>query len=180
MPLLRWYDGGGIGRGAGHLGGDGQARLDLLACLAQPRASVVRRQSRGRCAAEPVTVPHRWERIQELFDAALELAPEARTAYVHERAEDSTLRTEVLALLEAHEARGRLDSIADRLDASSTVAAVRLPPVLSGRYSIEREIGRGGMATRSEEHTSELQSRLHLVCRLLLEKKKKNISRIQV
>src|SRR2546422_7244162 len=30
------------------------------------------------------------------------------------------------------------------------------------------QIGR----TRSEEHTSELQSRLHLVCRLLLEKKK--------
>src|SRR2546429_7051056 len=34
----------------------------------------------------------------------------------------------------------------------------------------------GGEATpvRSEEHTSELQSRLHLVCRLLLEKKKIN------
>src|SRR2546422_5535795 len=31
----------------------------------------------------------------------------------------------------------------------------------------------GKAATRSEEHTSELQSRLHLVCRLLLEKKKK-------
>src|SRR2546422_6144624 len=30
-----------------------------------------------------------------------------------------------------------------------------------------------GMFGRSEEHTSELQSRLHLVCRLLLEKKKK-------
>src|SRR2546422_5478455 len=30
------------------------------------------------------------------------------------------------------------------------------------------------LAQRSEEHTSELQSRLHLVCRLLLEKKKKN------
>src|SRR5687768_18125348 len=29
---------------------------------------------------------------------------------------------------------------------------------------------------RSEEHTSELQSRLHLVCRLLLEKKKKETS----
>src|SRR2546422_3691069 len=28
---------------------------------------------------------------------------------------------------------------------------------------------------RSEEHTSELQSRLHLVCRLLLEKKKKQV-----
>src|SRR3989442_9251515 len=43
------------------------------------------------------------------------------------------------------------------------------------------EIGRGthrkpcavGMSARSEEHTSELQSRPHLVCRLLLEKKKK-------
>src|SRR2546422_8183310 len=31
---------------------------------------------------------------------------------------------------------------------------------------------------RSEEHTSELQSRLHLVCRLLLEKKKKNMNHI--
>src|SRR3989442_14472101 len=30
-------------------------------------------------------------------------------------------------------------------------------------------------STRSEEHTSELQSRPHLVCRLLLEKKKKKI-----
>src|SRR3989449_1339147 len=34
-----------------------------------------------------------------------------------------------------------------------------------------------GRRTRSEEHTSELQSRLHLVCRLLLEKKKKTKKR---
>src|SRR5260370_11952608 len=32
--------------------------------------------------------------------------------------------------------------------------------------------------TRSEEHTSELQSHLNLVCRLLLEKKKKKTTRI--
>src|SRR2546422_7089895 len=32
------------------------------------------------------------------------------------------------------------------------------------------------LSNRSEEHTSELQSRLHLVCRLLLEKKKKTKS----
>src|SRR3712207_8716943 len=36
-----------------------------------------------------------------------------------------------------------------------------------------RDLGRGGV--RSEEHTSELQSRQYLVCRLLLEKKKKKI-----
>src|SRR3989449_3163621 len=35
----------------------------------------------------------------------------------------------------------------------------------------------GQSFNRSEEHTSELQSRLHLVCRLLLEKKKKKINR---
>src|SRR5204863_9451405 len=42
--------------------------------------------------------------------------------------------------------------------------------------------GFGGTAPttrqRSEEHTSELQSRRDLVCRLLLEKKKKNINKI--
>src|SRR5687768_5428748 len=38
---------------------------------------------------------------------------------------------------------------------------------LGGSWAVEE------MTNRSEEHTSELQSRLHLVCRLLLEKKKK-------
>src|SRR2546429_8550993 len=37
----------------------------------------------------------------------------------------------------------------------------------------DRGLVRTGIPCRSEEHTSELQSRLHLVCRLLLEKKKK-------
>src|SRR6266481_9333908 len=32
------------------------------------------------------------------------------------------------------------------------------------------------VTVRSEEHTSELQSQFHLVCRLLLEKKKKDVS----
>src|SRR3972149_1781427 len=34
---------------------------------------------------------------------------------------------------------------------------------------------RAGMSTRSEEHTSELQSQSNLVCRLLLEKKKRDL-----
>src|SRR2546422_1567590 len=38
-----------------------------------------------------------------------------------------------------------------------------------------RPVPRPLQPDRSEEHTSELQSRLHLVCRLLLEKKKKDI-----
>src|SRR5687768_17960203 len=38
----------------------------------------------------------------------------------------------------------------------------------------------GHVRTRSEEHTSELQSRLHLVCRLLLEKKKTLIAKATI
>src|SRR5439155_16185152 len=38
---------------------------------------------------------------------------------------------------------------------------------------LRRDPGGDGCYLRSEEHTSELQSRGHLVCRLLLEKKKK-------
>src|SRR3712207_8800089 len=40
--------------------------------------------------------------------------------------------------------------------------------------------GPHGGGVRSEEHTSELQSRQYLVCRLLLEKKKKNVANITV
>src|SRR5439155_18408792 len=42
---------------------------------------------------------------------------------------------------------------------------------LGGSRDVERVVG--SAVTRSEEHTSELQSRGHLVCSLLLEKKKK-------
>src|SRR2546429_6711481 len=43
-------------------------------------------------------------------------------------------------------------------------------PVEDG-YRAKRRRRTSGPLSRSEEHTSELQSRLHLVCRLLLEKK---------
>src|SRR2546422_7763574 len=43
----------------------------------------------------------------------------------------------------------------------------------SGQINRPPERRRPMRRSRSEEHTSELQSRLHLVCRLLLEKKKK-------
>src|SRR2546430_8915172 len=43
-------------------------------------------------------------------------------------------------------------------------------------HSARCEGQRGVDATRSEEHTSELQSQSNLVCRLLLEKKKKHLT----
>src|SRR2546427_6459863 len=56
------------------------------------------------------------------------------------------------------------------------VAIFILPP---SRQELERRLRKRGQDSeeeRSEEHTSELQSQSNLVCRLLLEKKKKDLS----
>src|SRR3712207_8152680 len=55
-----------------------------------------------------------------------------------------------------------------RADARSAAQAQPLPRGLRRRRGPDRVV------TRSEEHTSELQSRQYLVCRLLLEKKKRS------
>src|SRR2546422_6015796 len=50
---------------------------------------------------------------------------------------------------------------------------IRGPTGIAGQwFGIKLILMIGSVYGRSEEHTSELQSRLHLVCRLLLEKKK--------
>src|SRR2546422_7266896 len=52
--------------------------------------------------------------------------------------------------------------------------ASRRPSASPEARSMRKTVG-AAARLRSEEHTSELQSRLHLVCRLLLEKKKNTI-----
>src|SRR2546422_4333273 len=49
--------------------------------------------------------------------------------------------------------------------------------LLDGAELDQDVLARLVLGDRSEEHTSELQSRLHLVCRLLLEKKKNHLTR---
>src|SRR3712207_8137387 len=51
---------------------------------------------------------------------------------------------------------------------------------IRGIVKIQLEGLKRMVAGRSEEHTSELQSRQYLVCRLLLEKKKKYHARVQL
>src|SRR5258706_9314846 len=67
---------------------------------------------------------------------------------------------------------------------TSFLVAMVLTPLLArffirkGLHSAEApEAGRRLRGRRSEEHTSELQSLTNLVCRLLLEKKKKSVQR---
>src|SRR3712207_7341078 len=71
-------------------------------------------------------------------------------------------------------AERRPAAVAEQPDRHGAAARHRGRLVRGGRRQrgARRRGGRRGV--RSEEHTSELQSRQYLVCRLLLEKKKKN------
>src|SRR5690554_7755697 len=73
--------------------------------------------------------------------------------------------------------RFRVDAVGDRDGFQGDLLRACM---IAGPAEHRDHVGqRGGMAAaeavRSEEHTSELQSRPHLVCRLLLEKKKRKI-----
>src|SRR5207253_10161664 len=83
------------------------------------------------------------------------------------RSSDLSLHTSPGSHPQSHAAT---ESGPQRTLAGSSYLSPRAPQ--SGHPSAELE-ERGMMIRRSEEHTSELQSRGHLVCRLLLEKKKK-------
>src|SRR5689334_24449126 len=61
---------------------------------------------------------------------------------------------------------GLMVPLSEEMDVRELIAILGLPAVVVGRTAL------GGVNHRSEEHTSELQSQFHLVCRLLLEKKK--------
>src|SRR5690606_25512161 len=97
----------------------------------------------------------------------LELQPRHRQEALHrfpgELAAD--LRADGLSFLEGDPQAEVLDSHLVRLPGAQVHLDLRLPFVQEG------EMGEA-LRYRSEEHTSELQSRENLVCRLLLEKKK--------
>src|SRR3712207_7217087 len=73
--------------------------------------------------------------------------------------------------------RSRVRALGLRLVGPARDAAHGRRPVQRRRHVQPRRDGDGGASARSEEHTSELQSRQYLVCRLLLEKKKKKYQR---
>src|SRR2546422_1278968 len=72
-------------------------------------------------------------------------------------------QAEALKIVKSTRARARLRAL-ERLGFLRRVAA----------YPVVYQVTKSTTRLRSEEHTSELQSRLHLVFRLLLEKKKNN------
>src|SRR3712207_7270913 len=69
----------------------------------------------------------------------------------------------------------RLDGGQERRDGDSGQEQGRTVRAAGDRAEQQRAADSDQRAGRSEEHTSELQSRQYLVCRLLLEKKKKSL-----
>src|SRR5437764_8755624 len=81
--------------------------------------------------------------------------------------------------LESHRrtCRGARAAHGMSLDVARQGLRMRVNPEMGDSYlqGIQRQADFPANKSRSEEHTSELQSPMYLVCRLLLEKKKKNI-----
>src|SRR3989442_430714 len=103
-----------------------------------------------------------WDGFNDRKDYWLQMIGRLRPGMTRERAE-AGLQSFVRPLLEQDvaELKGIPEDRCGRFLAKKIV----LVPGAQGRLVLQHE-------TRSEEHTSELQSRPHLVCRLLLEKKK--------
>src|SRR2546429_5880655 len=77
--------------------------------------------------------------------------------------------------------RSKTEGIGEvQISACNTVTVAREIQIAGQDVDMSQENGvlPGSPHARSEEHTSELQSRLHLVCRLLLEKKKYHRSHV--
>src|SRR5262245_40577926 len=101
--------------------------------------------------------PDRWQRIKELFEAALEAAPGERVDLITERCADADLRAEVERLLRAHDAAS---SFLER----PAIQRRTLSPgeLLADRFRIVRLAGRGGMGEVYEALDTRLDRRVAL------------------
>src|SRR5690625_6846421 len=112
-----------------------------------------------------------------LAHAADDLTPEQREEF------DRT--ADAYYALPFHAQRDPEDAIADSAEDDAALTAIlqrilgedSLMSAARRAWQAQLELEGWIRAERSEEHTSELQSRGHLVCRLLLEKKKKNTNK---
>ncbi len=98
----------------------------------------------GAGVADPARDASRWQRLVELFSAALEREPAERAAFVAAAAGDVALHEEVLAMLAAHE-RTPTGGLEGWLAARLASASVQLTGSVIGAYRLLERLGEGGM-----------------------------------
>src|SRR2546429_866685 len=120
-----------------------------------------------------VTVRVNGARLNEHLAALAEFGknPQGGVSRLAYSEADARGREYVMGLMRAAKLDVNIDA-AGNLIGRRAGSDYQLKPILFGSHIDSVPEGRN--YDRSEEHTSELQSRLHLVCRLLLEKKKQN------
>ena len=92
-----------------------------------------------------MTAPADWERVKQLFQDALDVAPEARLAFVTDRADDTHVLREVMSLLRAHPApEGFLSTPPDPACVGAVIARLQ-PGDQLGPFRITGLLGVGGM-----------------------------------
>src|SRR5687768_3641065 len=94
--------------------------------------------------------PERWQRIKELFHAAVELSPEERGAFLDAScAGDAEARAEVESLVAAHEREGEFLSEPPVALAAGVVAGAERVELEPGRevgsFRVTGTLGEGGM-----------------------------------
>ena len=86
-----------------------------------------------------------WPRIRNVLDAALELAPELREAYVAEKCPEADIRRQVYSILAAYNDETSFLERPVALASLSSAAGVPLPGDRIGPYLLEKKMGEGGM-----------------------------------
>jgi serine/threonine protein kinase len=93
--------------------------------------------------------PKQWERVKELFEAALECGPNGRTAFLERNAEDEVVENEVRRLLAEQETLGgflsTMPSSDPRLHPTDSPEKLASGEVLAARFRIINFIAAGGM-----------------------------------
>src|SRR3989449_5021289 len=98
--------------------------------------------------------------------------PSRSTLFPYTTLSRSAIVTELIRLAGGESITADERSDYPRFSVEAAVARAPEVIILARHGTGSEPIARDKWDRRSEEHTSELQSRLHLVCRLLLEKKK--------
>jgi eukaryotic-like serine/threonine-protein kinase len=92
-------------------------------------------------------IPERWDRIKDMLNRAMQLAPDERSVFLDSACSDASLRQEVESLLEHAQARSSFLEPAALVEANapSAYSAGATAGTVIGRYHLLRKIGEGGM-----------------------------------